>query len=126
MMRKVEVEEPGDTDYLPGEQVDRIEFEEINRKIKEQGGEPATVKPILLAIPKAAQEDKESFLSAASFQRAKQVLADAAIKGQVDNLWGLKANVILGRLIPAGTGFRDSLDEHNNLKKQNLNARGEN
>ncbi|MBE0478081.1 DNA-directed RNA polymerase subunit beta' [Candidatus Aerophobetes bacterium] len=118
MMRKVEVEEPGDTGYLPGEQVDRIEFEEVNRKIKEQGGKPATVKPILLAIPKAAQEDKDSFLSAASFQRTKQVLADAAIKGQVDNLWGLKANVILGRLIPAGTGFRGRLDEYNNLKNE--------
>jgi len=107
MMRKVEIEDPGDTDYLPGEQVDRIEVEEVNRKIRQEGGKPATVKPVLLAIPKAAQEDKESFLSAASFQRTKQVLAEAAIRGQVDNLRGLKSNVILGRLIPAGTGFRD-------------------
>lgn len=107
MMRKVEIEDPGDTEYLPGEQVDRVKLEEANRTVKEQGGKPATVKPVLLAIPKAAQEDKESFLSAASFQRTKQVLADAAIKGQIDDLWGLKANVILGKLIPAGTGFRD-------------------
>lgn len=113
MMRKVEVEHPGDTNYLPGEQVDRIEFEEANHKVKSQGGKPAIVKPILLAIPKAAQEDKESFLSAASFQRTKQVLAEAAITGQIDNLWGLKANVILGRLIPAGTGFRDNMNKHN-------------
>jgi len=111
MMRKVEVEDPGDTDYLPGEQVDRLEIEEVNQKIKQQGGKPATVKPVLLAIPKAAQEDKDSFLSAASFQRTKQVLAEAAIKGQVDNLRGLKANVILGRLIPAGTGFREKLND---------------
>jgi len=111
MMRKVEVEDPGDTDYLPGEQVDRVEFEEVNRRTKEQGGRPATVKPVLLAIPKAAQEDKDSFLSAASFQRTKQVLADAAIKGQIDNLRGLKANVILGKLIPAGTGFRNEQDK---------------
>jgi len=110
MMRKVEVEDPGDTDYLPGEQVDRVEFEEVNNRVKAQGGKPATVKPVLLAIPKAAQEDKNSFLSAASFQRTKQVLADAAVKGQVDNLKGLKANVILGRLIPAGTGFRNEHD----------------
>jgi len=110
MMRKVEVEDPGDTDYLPGEQIDRVEFERINSKIRGQGGKPAAVKPILLAIPKAAQEDKESFLSAASFQRTKQILAEAAVRGQIDNLRGLKANVILGRLIPAGTGF---LNEHN-------------
>jgi len=120
MMRKVEVEDPGDTDYLPGEQVDRIELEEVNAKIKQQGGKPATAKPVLLAIPKAAQEDKDSFLSAASFQRTKQVLADAAIRGQVDNLRGLKANVILGRLIPAGTGFRNEL-ENNETGKLSIN-----
>lgn len=105
MMRKVEVEEPGDTDYLPGEQIDKVKFEEVNQKVKEGGGRPATVKPVLLAIPKAAQEDKESFLSAASFQKTKQVLAEAAISGQADNLKGLKGNVIVGKLIPAGTGF---------------------
>lgn len=105
MMRKVEVEEPGDTDYLPGEQIDKAQFEKVNRKVKERGGRPATVKPVLLAIPKAAQEDKESFLSAASFQKTKQVLAEAAICGQVDTLKGLKGNVIVGKLVPAGTGF---------------------
>ncbi|MCD6318564.1 DNA-directed RNA polymerase subunit beta' [Candidatus Aerophobetes bacterium] len=107
MMRKVEIENPGDTDYLPGEQVDKVEFEEVNQKVKSEGGRPATVKPVLLAIPKAAQEEKNSFLSAASFQRTKQVLVESAVKGQVDSLRGLKANVILGRLIPAGTGFRN-------------------
>jgi len=117
MMRKVEVEDPGDTDYLPGEQVDKVEIEEVNRRVKEQGGKPATVKPVLLAIPKAAQEEKESFLSAASFQRTKQILADAAIKGQVDTLKGLKANVILGKLIPAGTGFQARKNEYNNEHK---------
>jgi len=105
MMRKVEIEDPGDTDYLPGEQVDRTEFEEVNKKVKERGGRPATVRPVLLAIPKAAQEDEKSFLSAASFQRTKQVLAEAAISGQTDFLKDLKGNVIIGKLIPAGTGF---------------------
>ncbi len=105
MMRKVEVEDPGDTGYLPGEQIDKVTFEEVNRKVKDIGGRPATVKPVLLAIPKAAQEDKKSFLSAASFQKTKQVLAEAAICGQVDTLKGLKGNVIVGKLIPAGTGF---------------------
>jgi len=105
MMRKVEIEDPGDTDYLPGEQMDRMEFEEVNKKMKEKGGRPATVKPVLLAIPKAAQEDEKSFLSAASFERTKQVLAEAAISGQTDFLSDLKGNVIIGKLIPAGTGF---------------------
>ncbi|MCD6082682.1 DNA-directed RNA polymerase subunit beta' [Candidatus Aerophobetes bacterium] len=106
MMRKVEVEDPGDTDYLPGEQIDRTEFEEVNRKVKEKGGRPAIVRPILLSLPKAAQEDKRSFLSAASFQRTKQVLTEAAISGQIDYLRDLKGNIIIGKLIPAGTGFR--------------------
>jgi len=106
MMRKVEVEDPGDTDYLPGEQIDRAEFEEVNRKVKEKGGRPAIVRPVLLSLPKAAQEDKRSFLSAASFQRTKQVLTEAAISGQIDYLRDLKGNIIIGKLIPAGTGFR--------------------
>lgn len=105
MMRKAEVEDPGDTGYLPGEQVDKVDFEEVNSKIKEKGGNPATARPVLLTISKAAQEDKRSFLSAASFQRTKQVLAEAAICGQIDYFKGLKGNVIVGKLIPAGTGF---------------------
>ena len=111
MMRKVEVVEPGDTGYIPGEQVDKIDFEEVNRKIREQKGKPGTGKPVLLAVPKAVQEDKESFLSAASFQRTKQVLAEAAICGQVDFLRGLKGNVIIGKLVPAGTGFNQKPGE---------------
>ncbi len=111
MMRKVEVVEPGDTGYIPGEQVNKIDFEEVNRKIREQKGKPGTGKPVLLAVPKAVQEDKESFLSAASFQRTKQVLAEAAICGQVDFLRGLKGNVIIGKLIPAGTGFNQKPGE---------------
>jgi DNA-directed RNA polymerase subunit beta' len=110
MMRKVEVEDPGDTGYLPGEQVDKVDFEEANSKVKEKEGKPATVRPVLLTISKAAQEDKRSFLAAASFQRTKQVLAEAAICGQVDHLRGLKGNVIVGRLIPAGTGFHGLQD----------------
>jgi len=106
MMRKVEVEDPGDTGWLPGEQIDKAQLKEVNRKVKERGGRLAAVKPVLLTISKAAQEDKESFLSAASFQKTKQVLAEAAISGQVDNLKGLKGNVIVGKLIPAGTGFK--------------------
>jgi len=105
MMRKVEIEDPGDTDYLPGEQIDRVEFEEVNTKVKEKGGRPAMVRPILLSLPKAAQEDKTSFLSAAAFQRTKQILTEAAISGQEDFLRDLKGNVIIGKLIPAGTGF---------------------
>ncbi|MEA3485835.1 MAG: hypothetical protein U9R03_03905, partial [Candidatus Aerophobetes bacterium] len=105
MMRKVEIEDPGDTNYLPGEQIDKMEFGEVNRKVKEKGDRPATVKPVLLAVPKAAQEDEKSFLSAASFERTKQVLAEAAISGQTDLLRDLKGNVIIGKLIPAGTGF---------------------
>ena len=115
MMRKVEVEDPGDTDYLPGEEIDRGEFEETNKRVREKGGRPATVNPVLLAIPKAAQEDKKSFLSAASFQRTKQVLTEAAISGQIDLLKSLKGNVIVGKLIPAGTGFnsQDTLSIQN-------------
>jgi len=106
MMRKVEIEDAGDIDYLPGQKIDRVQLEEVNRKAKERGERAATVKPVLLTISEAARQDKESFLSAASFQKTKQVLAQAAISGQVDTLKGLKANVIVGRLIPAGTGFK--------------------
>jgi len=116
MMRKVEVEDPGDTDYLPGEQIDRAEFEEVNRKVKEKGGRPAIVRPVLLSLPKAAQEDKRSFLSAASFQRTKQVLTEAAISGQIDYLRDLKGNIIIGKLIPAGTGFRSLKTDSQNLE----------
>ncbi|MEA1964505.1 MAG: DNA-directed RNA polymerase subunit beta' [Candidatus Aerophobetes bacterium] len=117
MMRKVKIEDSGDAGYLLGEEVDKVEFEEVNKKIKQEGGKPATVKPVLLAIPKAVQEDKGGFLSAASFQRTKQVLVEAAVCGQVDQLKGLKENVIVGKLIPAGTGF--NIDSEKNLLRSN-------
>jgi len=104
MLRKVKVDDSGDTDFLPGIMVDMYEFEETNRKVSEEGGRPATGKQNLLGITKAALAT-ESFLSAASFQETTRVLTDAAIKGKIDPLVGLKENVIIGKLIPAGTGM---------------------
>ena len=110
MTRKIRIEEPGDTTLLPGTIVDRNELEEINTRTLAQGEaqglelKPASGTPILLGITKAALQS-ESFLSAASFQETTKVLADAAIRGKVDHLRGLKENVIIGRLIPAGTGM---------------------
>ena len=105
MLRKVKVEESGDTDILPGEIVDIFRYEEENERVLENGGEPATAKRVLLSITKASLET-ESFLSAASFQETVRVLTDSAIRGKVDPLVGLKGNVIIGKLIPAGTGLR--------------------
>ena len=105
MLRKVRVEEAGETDLLIGSLVDRFELEEANERVKEKGGtEFATASPVLLGITKASLAT-ESFLSAASFQETTKVLTDAAIKGKVDPLLGLKENVIIGKLIPAGTGM---------------------
>ncbi|MBE3576797.1 MAG: DNA-directed RNA polymerase subunit beta' [Limnochordales bacterium] len=104
MMRKVRVEDPGDTRLLPGSLVDRFEFREENERVKQQGGKPAEGRPVLLGITKASLAT-ESFLSAASFQETARVLTDASIKGRVDPLIGLKENVIIGKLIPAGTGM---------------------
>ncbi len=104
MLRKVRVEESGDTDLLAGSLVDVFEFEEANAKVMEQGGEPAVASPVLLGITKASLAT-DSFLSAASFQETTRVLTDAALKGKVDPLLGLKENVIIGKLIPAGTGM---------------------
>ncbi|MGI6192214.1 MAG: DNA-directed RNA polymerase subunit beta' [Christensenellales bacterium] len=105
MMRKVQVEETGDTSMLPGELVDVFRFEKENIETIEKGGQWATAKPKLLGITKAALAT-ESFLSAASFQETTRVLTDAAIKGKVDPLVGLKENVIIGKLIPAGVGMK--------------------
>ncbi|MCR4726431.1 MAG: DNA-directed RNA polymerase subunit beta' [Clostridia bacterium] len=105
MMRKVRIEKQGDTDFLPGELVDLSTYEESNRKVLSFGGEPATAKRTLLGITKASLAS-ESFLASASFQETTRVLTDAAIKGKVDPLLGLKENVILGKLIPAGTGLK--------------------
>jgi DNA-directed RNA polymerase subunit beta' len=104
MMRKVRITDAGDTDLLPGSYVDIHEFEEANRKVLLEGKEPAVARAIILGITKASLET-ESFLSAASFQETTRVLTDAAIKGKVDQLLGLKENVIIGKLIPAGTGM---------------------
>ncbi len=105
MLRKVRVEDSGDTALLPGALVDIFRFEEANRVTIEKGGRPAIAKRILLGITKASLAT-ESFLSAASFQETTRVLTDAAIKGKIDPLLGLKENVIIGKLIPAGTGMK--------------------
>jgi len=103
MLQKTEVDNPGSTDFLKGEQVDRIDFEDTNTAIEAQGGKPATGQPVLLGITKASLQTR-SFISAASFQETTRVLTDAAVNGKTDALEGLKENVIVGRLIPAGTG----------------------
>ncbi|MBE5780643.1 MAG: DNA-directed RNA polymerase subunit beta' [Clostridiales bacterium] len=105
MLRKVRVEDFGDTNLLPGELVDIHRFEEENERVILEGGQPATAKYVLMGITKASLAT-ESFLSAASFQETTRVLTEAAIKGKVDPLVGLKENVIIGKLIPAGTGMR--------------------
>ena len=104
MLHKVKIEDSGDTDFLPGEYIDINSFESANAKAIEDGGLPAVARPILLGITKASLAT-DSFLSAASFQETTRVLTDAAIKGKVDPLIGLKENVIIGKLIPAGTGM---------------------
>ena len=109
MVRKVRIEDNGDTNLLPGSLVDIYRFEEANRKVIEENKRPAVAKRILLGITKASLAT-ESFLSAASFQETTRVLTDAAIKGKLDPLLGLKENVIIGKLIPAGTGMRRYTD----------------
>ncbi|MPM86414.1 DNA-directed RNA polymerase subunit beta' [bioreactor metagenome] len=104
MTRKVKVEESGDSELLPGTMIDIFDFEDANEKVLAQGGIPAEGKISLLGITKAALAT-DSFLSAASFQETTRVLTDAAIKGKIDPLLGLKENVIIGKLIPAGTGM---------------------
>ncbi|MFN3395332.1 MAG: DNA-directed RNA polymerase subunit beta' [Thermodesulfovibrionales bacterium] len=104
MMRKVRIEDPGDTMFLVGEQVDKAVFQSENEKIKAAGGTPAQGKPVLLGITKASLST-ESWVSAASFQETTRVLTEAAINAQIDELRGLKENVIMGRIIPAGTGM---------------------
>ena len=103
MLQKTEVTDPGDSLFLKEEQVDRHEFEEVNAKLENEGKRPALGNPVLLGITKASLQTR-SFISAASFQETTRVLTDAAVQGKVDNLEGLKENVIVGRLIPAGTG----------------------
>ncbi len=105
MLHRVRITEGGDSELLPGQLIDRLELEKLNDQLLAQGGEPATAEPVLLGITKAAL-NTDSFLSAASFQHTISVLANAAIEGKVDELRGLKESVIIGKLIPAGTGFR--------------------
>jgi len=105
MTKKIMVETPGDTSFLPGRMVDRLIFDQENQRVEEAGGEPATCEEIILGITKASLAT-ESFLSAASFQETTKVLTDAALEGKTDELRGLKENVIIGKLIPAATGLR--------------------
>jgi DNA-directed RNA polymerase subunit beta' len=104
MLRKVRITEPGDTQFLWGEQIDKLEFEEENERVEKKGGKPAEASPVLLGITKASLET-DSFLSAASFQDTTRVLTEAATRSKVDSLRGFKENVIMGHIIPAGTGF---------------------
>ena len=105
MLKKIIIDEPGDSSFLPGSQVDTIDFTEANEKLVEEGKTPATGTPIILGITKASLATN-SFMSAASFQETTKVLTDAAINGKIDPLIGLKENVIIGKLIPAGTGMK--------------------
>ena len=105
MLKKIRVEENGDSDFLPGTLVDVLEFEEVNERLEKEGKTPAEGKQVMLGITKASLAT-DSFLSAASFQETTKVLTEAAIKGKVDHLVGLKENVIIGKLIPAGTGLK--------------------
>ncbi len=105
MMRKVQVEDPGDSDFLPGAVADRFRFREANQVLRSQRKKPATASPLLLGITKASLQS-DSFISAASFQETTKVLTEAALAGKSDELVGLKENVILGHLVPTGTGFR--------------------
>lgn len=104
MTRKVRIVEQGDTDFLVGDRVDRIHFQTVNALIKAEGKKPAAARPVLMGITQASL-GTESFISAASFQETTRILAEAAISGQTDHLYGLKENVIVGKLIPAGTGI---------------------
>ena len=104
MLQKVRVVDPGDTDFLEGEHVDKLTFREVNERVVKKGGKPATSEPLLLGITKASLTT-QSFISAASFQETTRVLTDAAIRGARDDLLGLKENIIIGHLIPAGTGI---------------------
>ena len=103
MLQKVEIDDSGETDLIQGEQIDKVEFDEVNARFVAEGKKPATAHPVLLGITKASLQTR-SFISAASFQETTRVLTEAAVSGKADTLDGLKENVIVGRLIPAGTG----------------------
>jgi DNA-directed RNA polymerase subunit beta' len=119
MLQKIEIDEPGETALLVGEQVDRLDYEDVNEEAIKQGKEPAKGRPVLLGITKASLQTR-SFISAASFQETTRVLTEAAVGGKMDTLEGLKENVIVGRLIPAGTGgalerYQSVADKRDNL-----------
>ena len=105
MLQKIRVEDNGDSDLLPGSMVDSLDFMELNEQLEEEGKTPAVGSQVLLGITKASLATN-SFLSAASFQETTKVLTEAAIKGKIDPLIGMKENVIIGKLIPAGTGMK--------------------
>ena len=109
MMRKVEIIQVGDTNFIYGQQVERYKFHEENHKVIREGGQPAVARPLLLGITRASL-NIDSFISAASFQETTRVLTNASIAGSIDFLHGLKENVIIGHLIPAGTGMRKYRD----------------
>lgn len=109
MLKKIRIEESGDSDVLPGVSMDVLDFNEMNEKLIEEDKKPAEGKQVMLGITKASLAT-DSFLSAASFQETTKVLTEAAINGKVDHLIGLKENVIIGKLIPAGTGMRHYRD----------------
>ncbi len=119
MLRRVKIKEVGDTEFLIGEEVEKQIFEEANEKVLGEGGKPAIADPLLLGITKASLTT-ESFISAASFQETTRVLTDASVSGKVDYLRGLKENVIMGRLVPAGTGFRGYRSQGIRVKSQEL------
>ncbi|MFW5988753.1 MAG: DNA-directed RNA polymerase subunit beta' [Desulfosudaceae bacterium] len=121
MMRRVKIKEIGDTEFIPDEQVDRYKFEDVNREVAAKGGRPAVGEPLILGITKASLAT-DSFISAASFQETTKVLTDASIAGKVDYLQGLKENLVMGRLIPAGTGFVEYAKEKSKTDKASATA----
>jgi DNA-directed RNA polymerase subunit beta' len=120
MLKKIRITDPGDSEFFWGEQVDRYAFMHANEHIEDAGGMPAEGEPVLLGITKASLET-ESFISAASFQETTRVLTDASTLGKIDHLKGFKENVIMGHLIPAGTG----LPSYRNLRIDTLGAAAE-
>jgi DNA-directed RNA polymerase subunit beta' len=123
MLSRVQVTKSGDSPLLPGELIDRLQLIDINERLIADGKEPAAGVPVLLGVTKAALST-DSFLSASSFQHTIRVLAGAAIEGKVDNLYGLKENVIIGKLIPAGTGFHTYQDRELVAPHISLEAQG--
>jgi DNA-directed RNA polymerase subunit beta' len=116
MLKKVKIEDPGDTNFLIGEQVDKVAFREENKRVEEKNKKPAKASPVLLGITRASL-NTDSFISAASFQETTRVLTEASISGRKDELRGLKENVIMGHLVPTGTGFKDHRDIKPKIEK---------